>query len=524
MMNQAYVIYQLARADFLERVRRYSFLVMLGTVVFLGYQVAAGNIYIQMGDYRGEFNSAWVGSIIAIIASLFLGWFGFYLVKGSVARDRETGVGQIMATTPLSRWQYTFGKWLSNFAVLVAMVFILAAAGIVIQYLSSENNQLHIFTLFAPVLFGTLPMMAFVAAIAVLFETIGFLSGGFGNVVYFFLFLMLIPLGDNLRKTNPALEPLGAGLLQQSMGNAATAAFPDYDGSFMVGSSDTAVRGIFNWSGVEWTPAIVLKRLAFFGMAIGLTLLASLFFDRFDPAKRRKSGENKRAPSLLNEQHVSSLPPTRTLSRSITLTPLDRTPIGSTFFRVFISELKLLLKGQRWWWYAIAIGLFIVSLVTPLEDVRTSLLPFIWLWPVLIWSGMGNRELQHNTYQMVFSSAAPLMRQLPASWLAGFVVAVLTGSGAALKLFGAGDTAGLLAWFSAAFFIPSLALALGVWSNGQKLFEVLYVTMWYIGPMNYVYAVDFIGTKGNGNVGFFIPLSIALIVAAAMGRAGQLQR
>ena len=41
-MNQARIIYHLARADFLERVRSYSFLVMLGTVVFLGYRAAIG--------------------------------------------------------------------------------------------------------------------------------------------------------------------------------------------------------------------------------------------------------------------------------------------------------------------------------------------------------------------------------------------------------------------------------------------------------------------------------------------------
>ena len=165
-MNQVRVIYHLARADFLERVRRYSFLIMLGLVVFLGYQAAIGNIYVQVGDYRGEFNSAWVGSMMAIIASFFLGWFGFYLVKGSVARDRETGVGQIMATTPLTRPLYALGKWLSNFAVLTSMVIILALAGIIIQYLTGESTQLDLIALLSPFLFGTLPAMALVAAVA----------------------------------------------------------------------------------------------------------------------------------------------------------------------------------------------------------------------------------------------------------------------------------------------------------------------------------------------------------------------
>jgi len=114
-MNHARVIYHLLRADFYERVRRYSFLVMLGLIVFLGYQVAIGNMTLTLGQYRGEFNSAWVGAMMSLNATFFIGLFGFFLVKGSVARDRQTGVGQIIATTPLKRPLYLLGKWLSNF-------------------------------------------------------------------------------------------------------------------------------------------------------------------------------------------------------------------------------------------------------------------------------------------------------------------------------------------------------------------------------------------------------------------------
>ncbi len=208
-MNQARIIYHLARADFLERVRRYSFLVMLGAVVFLGYQAAIGNVNMQAGNYRGEYNSAWVGSMMAIIASFFLGWFGFYLVKGSLARDRETGVGQIMATTPLKRPLYTFGKWLSNFAVLLSMVIVLAIAGIAIQIFTGESNQFDFMALLFPFLFIALPMFALVAATAVLFESIGFLQGSVGNIVYFFIFVLMLPLSDFLSKINSGIEPLG---------------------------------------------------------------------------------------------------------------------------------------------------------------------------------------------------------------------------------------------------------------------------------------------------------------------------
>jgi len=530
-MNQARVIYHLARADFLERVRRYSFLITLGAVIFLGYQTAVGNVTMRLDEYRGEFNSAWVGSLMALISSFFLGWFGFYLVKGSVARDRETGVGQIMATTPLTRPLYMIGKFASNFSVLLVMNIILALAGIGIQLLAGEDKQINLPVMIAPFLFIALPMMALVAAVAVLFESINYLNSGIGNLIYFFCFVMLFPVMDKLSETNPALEPLGLGLIMQSTRAAASTAFPDHSNGFgfVLGGTGAAeslgvdiasqANYIFHWDGIAWTSDIILKRLTFFGLAIAITLVASLFFDRFDPS-RSKPRRTKKAASLpklepVTVQHI--------LSQPIHLTPLTASTNSFTFIRVLVSELKLLLKGQRVWWYIGAGGLFLACLLNTPDNVRTFALPFAWLWPILVWSGIGNREIQNNTQQMVFSSAKPLMRHLPAQWLAGFIVTVLTGSGAALKLLSAGDTVGLLAWISAAIFIPSFALALGVWSNSHKLFEVLYVTMWYLGPMNKVYTVDYLGANSNGNVGFFIPLSIVLFIAAFLGRTRQLQ-
>jgi len=55
------------------------------------------------------------------------------------------------------------------------------------------------------------------------------------------------------------------------------------------------------------------------------------------------------------------------------------------------------------------------------------------------------------------------------------------------------------------------------------VFEVVYVALWYLGPMNKVYAVDYLGANSNGNIGFFLPLSMALIAVAFIGRARQLQ-
>ena len=124
---------------------------------------------------------------------------------------------------------------------------------------------------------------------------------------------------------------------------------------------------------------------------------------------------------------------------------------------------------------------------------------------------------------MIFSSAAPVWRQLPAQWLAGFLVTSLTGVGVAITLLRVGDTVGLLAWLSGAILIPSLALAFGVWSNTSKVFEIVYLCLWYIGPLNNVPEVDYLGAHSGGNIAFFIPLSVLLVVAAFAGRMRQVR-
>ena len=519
-MKSAYVIYHLARADFFERVRRYSFLVMLGLVVFLGYQTAIGNMALELGLYRGEFNSAWVGAMMSLIATFFIGWFGFYLVKGSVARDRETGVGQIMATTPLTRPLYLIGKWLSNFAVLMSMVMVLALGAIVIQFLQGENTQIDLFAFLSPFVLIVMPLMALVAAAAVLFESVPFLQGGFGNIVYFFAFISFLPLfmENSTLKQYPAFEPTGLGILASEMGRAVTAIYPEYNGDFTLGGGFVNAPRVFTWDGVQWTPEMILARFSLIALSLLLIFLAALFFDRFDPSrsKPRRMKPSASKPDLSPASTSQALP-------AVHLSPLNKAANRFSFFNVLMAEIKLLLKGQRWWWYVVMAGIIIACLVIPSAAVREFALPVAWVWPILIWSAIGNREIHNNVQQLTFSSASPLLRQLPAQWLAGFIVTLLVSIGAIIRLTVEGDTTGLLALLSGAFFIPSLALASGVWSGTSKLFEILYMLIWYLGPMNKLMALDYIGSHGNGRPEFFIPFSIVLIVFALTGRTRQIR-
>ena len=206
------------------------------------------------------------------------------------------------------------------------------------------------------------------------------------------------------------------------------------------------------------------------------------------------------------------------------LTPLPAARSAFRFPGVLAAELRLALKGQPWWWYAAAAGLVIAGLTAPANGVRQIVLPLAWIWPLLVWSPMGNRESRFGTGELLFSAPRPVGRQLPAVWMAGVLVAAAVGGGAAARYLMGGDFTALAAWAVGALFIPTLALALGVWSGSGKLFEAVYLFLWYIGPMNRTPELDYLGATGSGRPLVWLAVTAALAAAAALGRRRQLQR
>lgn len=528
-------LYHLARADLLERTRRYSFLITIGLTVYLVYlylpPIDAGYLTLGLGHYRGVYNSAWVGSIVAVLCSALLSLPGFYLVKNAVERDQNTGVGQILATTPVSKWGYVLGKTISNFVFLAVMVAVVMVAAMGMQLVRGESLHVELWAFIAPLFFTTLPVMALVGALAVLFETIAWLRGGVGNVVYFFLWIAVLIAsfegGSETGGHRAVNEPLGATIIIASMTRTAFELYPDYQGAFAIGgvAVEEPVQ-TFVWDGVQWTAQIALWRLFWCGVAVGLASVASLFFSRFDPARERRKLQPLEQPEATGAEALSASAPPRALVR---LTPLERRKANEIALlgRTLLAELRLMLKGLHWWWYLVALGLIMACLFIPIQDARQYVLPLAWIWPLLLWSAMGNREARHQTNQLIFSAAYPLRRQLPAVWCAGLLVGLITGSGLAVRLILAGQYSTFFAWCVGAAFIPSLALALGVWSGGSKLFEVVYVLLWYAGPVNRVAFLDYMGATTDavamGVPLYYLAVTVLLLGFVWVGRRRQTQ-
>ncbi len=75
-----------------------------------------------------------------------------------------------------------------------------------------------------------------------------------------------------------------------------------------------------------------------------------------------------------------------------------------------------------------------------------------------------------------------------------------------------------------ALFIPSLALALATWSGGSKLFEVVYLALWYAGPgpLGVLTPLDFMGASNAalaaGMPLVYLAITPALLAIAVAGR------
>jgi hypothetical protein len=150
-----------------------------------------------------------------------------------------------------------------------------------------------------------------------------------------------------------------------------------------------------------------------------------------------------------------------------------------------------------------------------------------WLWPILLWSEMGVRESKYQTYQTVFSTAHPVRRQFPAIWLGGVAAAIVMGAGFAFRMIITGSGLNLFAVAIGALFIPSLALALGVWTNGSRTFEIVYLLLWYMSIQSGAIVFDYRGATAeaisSGIPLYYLIITIVLIVLAVLGRQKQMR-
>lgn len=508
------------RADVLDRARRRNYLIILLCIAVLTVLFFPSNddgyATVLIGGYRGIYNAHWVGASLAILCVAFLPIICFYLVKNAVEGDRNRQVGELIGATPVSKSTYLLGKWLSNLSLLCGIILVMSFSAIFVQLWHGESYQIDLAALWLPQLLFVVPMMMVISAAALFFESFAVLRGGFGNVVYFFLYMGLILFAID--------GDVGIGGIIEQMRTDVLVHDPNADGSVNIGAnpgSDNLSGGIatFEWQGMEYGVHAVKSLLIYSALTAVLLMAAILSFDRFKRATIQSSVKQSGAGIARLGAKV--------------LNPLGRAFESLcapwSFTRLVRQECLLLIRGGSVWWYLILAGLGFAQLVAPFENVLLGIVPATWLLCVLMFSPMGLREMHQGADQLVFSCLSPLKKQFPAMVVAGFLVALFVVSPAILRLLFEGAWFSVLMLLVGALFISSLASACGALTRTSRTFEVLFTALWYIGPLQKTAALDFVGVvpeasqQANAPMDFLM-ISILLLVGAAVGRKLQMSR
>lgn len=515
-MNHTFETYMyLMKNNLIKQVRSYSFLIIIGLTIFIGYACVpsstAGYEVFYIGGVRGIYNSAWLGGMAAMLSTLLLWLFGFYMLRSQISQDQRLKVGQIIAATPISNTRYISSKALSNFLVLLVIELMMILAFIAMQFVRGESTQLQVGDYFLPFLFIAVPSLLVLSSLTVLFDVVPGLKGVIGNMIFFGIWIFFSIVSIAL--PNSFFDVYGLDMIRSDMVKEAAIEYPfiaesKEGGSFGYYPTEGKIA-TFNWQGVDWDSHIIIQRIIWLLIAIIIILLSSIVFNRF-----KNQNENNARGRLILFEGKSNLVVQPELPKTFRLSPIDRER-RLRLSRLIRAELRIMLKGYSIWWYLLLVGTIVVSFLIPFDKLK-SWLSVVMVLPIAIWSQMGTREKQYFTQELILSSCPPLYKFF-AVWISGIFITLFVSLGVLLRFLIDGQVDHFSSWTVAIFFIPTLGLFLGVLSGSRKMFEVIYMLWWYLGPVNHLPYLDFLGIS-EGYEGVYLVLVAALLIAAMLNQ------
>jgi hypothetical protein len=222
------------------------------------------------------FDATYVGTATTIRGSIFVLLVAFYLVTGSVRRDRDSGLGAILAAAPVTKFDYVVGKFL-GYAFYLGIVSLLILAVGVVRFATFGSGAFSTSAFLVPFGLTLGPAIAFVAAATLLFEVTPGLRGRGGLVLWFFVAafgLMILPgamsgafEGDQRLSRFPAFDPNGSVTLEVALRRSFGEELPTHLSTGLI-IQDTVPEPT-PWGGPIFDASFVAVRLAASGAGAG---------------------------------------------------------------------------------------------------------------------------------------------------------------------------------------------------------------------------------------------------------------
>ncbi len=458
----------IVRVDFLVRFRRVSTVIIFLLLSAFAYvwipSPATGRTLIQINGQRAIYNSGAIGMGTASLGMIFVGLFGFYVISNAVRKDVVSRCGLVAASTPMRSGDYLVGKFLGNVFFLSTFLvgFMLSSMAMLIVRGEAPIEPrvfLEQYLLLTPA------AVVFVSAIAVFFESVPFLSGKLGDVVYFFLWMTGIGLAASHHNISWAryFDFTGFGFMSDQLTRSLHT-----DAVAIGASAFDPKKSPIVFPGLTLTHGWILPRLVSTLVPLLFLPLAALCFHRFDPVRTGGTSEKSNRNWIGRFQNLF-----KPLSRR-TVALLLRPTRGGSFAAVMWSDAVLtftLYPLVLVAFLAVSIGCFFVPLA--------PIMPIVFAALAIILSDVATRDIRANTTASIRS--APRLRENFIWWKLGstllFSLFFCAVPIARTALLGAAPLGALLGGI---VFVASMATALGVITANSKTFIVTFLSFWYL--------------------------------------------
>jgi hypothetical protein len=529
MNERLYRLAAVVRADVLIRLRRPSTAVVFLLLSFIPYlwipDPSTGRTLIQIGGQRALYNSAAIGMATAVLATMFIGLVGFYVISNAVKRDVLSRCGFVIASTTMRGSEYIIGKFAGNvvFLSLFTMGFMATAMAMVLVRGEAPLEPLVFarqYLLLLP------PAIVCVSALAIVFECTPLLRSKFGDVVYFFLWMGLMGAVATMTEKGIGgwaayIDVSGLGfMLQQLKTNYHTNALS------IGASSFDPTKPPLVFPGLQWGWQWVMPRVVSTLWPMSLLVIARVFFHRFDPARVRSMPNQKASSSWIGRFNLFAKPVARLFVRfgnafaSLPGIPmLVRTAMTDALTTIAAFPLA-----------SVAIVIFaLMSLVTTsAQAFLTGPLPFAFAGCGIALADIACREKRAGTTALIY--ATPGLRAKFVLWkFASTLFVALAFLGIPIARAIALRPAAALPLLVSVFFLSAAATALGIVSSNSKTFIVAFLTFWYIAlsDKGASPALDFAGWFGKITPALSLSyalVAVGFLAVAELFHAWQLRR
>jgi len=465
MTMKPYIIYQVMKADLLERVRRPSFLAMCVFAMFLAFfsvpdvEAPLVSICMEPGIFSQGSNPSWIPIAIALCGGVLFPMIGLSFVKNNISMDRESGLLYGLQSMNMKKGNYVIGKFLSNLSMLTVMwLFVMLGAALMLPF-RFPDQPLPFYDFISPFT-GIYPGVVFTSAFAVLLESVPFISSKAGNAVGLtVLFVMFLVNYSASGYDNPLLRAFDYGNYRWVMDSINDAVVP------MIGR-EVQETGILVPGGM-FADSKGGQELVFHGLlrswwylrdkviltAISMALILSAVI-LLETTEKRKKASSRSLREKGQKSHYCT--------------------------NQFMMECRLLLKSLPKGCLAVNAGLWVYSIFAPLQYVQGYLWIIMLICSVALFSQMGCREHENSLTECFVTIKFSLVRQMAYSYLWGVVLLFMLSAPVAIRCFMEQRFLCSFCYIVFSLFVPALACFSGECSRSRRAFETVYLLICFL--------------------------------------------